>query len=161
MPSIQYDEIYSRFYTKVMAYDLAELSASQSNELMCSWLHSAVFDPYIRRQFSNVSMDDKTNVISYTMSYTIDAESDKEYVTELLACGIAYSWVVQKVQNLTNLYQTFGSSDEKYYSQSAHLAELRNLRDDLKNTIRSMSRDRGYSNNTYLDGTSASASLRK
>lgn len=69
-------------------------------------------------------------------------------------------WIDPKVNSLTNIAQAFGTSDEKYYSQSAHLSELRALRDDTERRLRAMIRDRGYANNDYLDGNAASANIK-
>ena len=73
---------------------------------------------------------------------------------------MALCWLEPKVYSLTNIAQFFGTSDEKFYAQQTHLSELRNLRDDLINHQRSLIRDRGYSNNSYINGKSASSRLR-
>ena len=105
------------------------------------------------------------NTYDYDIKYlnvddTIVDYSDKNFIIEILSYGIALAWIEPKVNSLTNISQMFGSSAEKWYSQSMHLNEIRSLRDDLYNKQRSLIRDRGYSSNDYLDGASASSTLR-
>lgn len=151
MPSIDYENVYSRFLTKVEAYDLIGEDDDIREEFLCNWLHAAVFNPYVRKLFSSISLDDDMGVITYQMLYNIDPAVDEEFVTEVLAYGIMYGWVEPKVNSLTTMAQLVGTSDEKFYSQAAHLAELRGLRDDADKKLRTLIRDRGYLNNTYLD----------
>lgn len=171
MTSISYAEIFSRFFTKVEAYDLLDLHKDEKmrNAILCSWLHSALSAPYVIRLFSKlecpseddiVNLESADNTINFELDYTINEYADKEFIVEVLSYGIALAWITPKVNSIINISQFLGSSSEKYYSQAAHIAELRNLRDDLMNAQRSLIRDRGYANNPYLDGTSSSSALR-
>ena len=154
MASINYDEIYSRFYTKVEAFDFVYENADEDvvAEYMTIWLHSALSYPYIRRVFSTLSVDDDQESLTYEMRYAIDDFTDTEFVTELLANGMVYFWVQPKVQSITNIVQNFGTTDGRYFSQAMHLSELRALLADTEIRIRGLIRDRGYLYNTYLDG---------
>lgn len=154
MASINYDSIYSRFFTKVEAFDFLyeEISEETAAEFMRTWLRSSVAYPYIRRLFSDVFMDDELGVMEYTLRYQIDDFSDTEFVTEVLAYGIVYSWLEPKVKSITNIYQNFTSTEQKFFSQSQHLSELRALATDAEYRIRALIRDRGYLYNTWLDG---------
>ncbi len=161
MTSISYDEVYSRFYTKVEAYDLIdERYQNIYSELMCNWLHSALTYPHIRKMFSSVAFDDEEEEITCELSYVIDEASDRDFIIDLLSYGMVYGWVQPKVNSIIHIKQTFGTSDEKFYSQSQHLSELRGLRDDTEKKIRDMTSSRGFLNNPYLDGRAASANLR-
>lgn len=156
MASIEYEEIYSRFFTQVEAYDLLDSRMDMDDvrhEFLCNWLHAAISNPYIRKLFKHVSLDDDDEIIDYDMRYSIDEWSDKEFVIEVLSYGVMYAWIEPKVNSITNIVQTFGTSDEKFYSQASHLSELRGLKDDINRKLRSAVRDRGYLNNTYLDGS--------
>lgn len=162
MTSIQYDEIFSRFYTKVEAFDF--LYETMTSEMMAEhlliWLHSAISYPYIRKLFKSIEIDDENMILTYELNYSIDEYSDQEFIIEILACGIVYNWIEPKVKSITNIYQNFTSSEQKFYSQSNHLSELRELCSDADARIRSLIRDRGFFNNLYLDGKSASAYIR-
>lgn len=154
MASLNYDNVYSRFFTKVEAFDFIyeDLTEEMMAEFMSTWLHSAVAYPYIRRLFSTVSLDDEEKIFEYELRYQIDEFSDTEFVTEVLAYGMMYCWLEPKVRSITNIVQTFTSTEQKFYSQSNHLSELRALLSDSELKIRALIRDRGYMYNTYLDG---------
>lgn len=154
MASITYDDVYSKFYTKVEAFDFLyeEMSDELMAEFMSSWLRSAIAYPYIRRLFSSVSVDTEEKTIEFSLLSSIDEFSDIEFIKEVLAYGMIYSWLEPKVRSITNIYQNFTSSEQKFYSQASHLSELRALLSDSEARIRSLIRDRGYVKNKYLDG---------
>lgn len=160
MASISFQEIYSRFFSKVEAYDLFDegISDEARNELLCAWVHSAIGKPYVSRLFSSLDVDDPLSVdgdlidgaINYELNNKISEFADNEFIAELLGYGMALAWVEPKVASLTNIVQFFGTNDEKFYNQANHLSELRNLRDDFVSAQRGLIRDRGYVSNSYL-----------
>ena len=178
MPSqIYYKEVYSQFFLKIEGYDIFDKNISDEyrEALLCSWLHSSIGKPYVNRLFSTVTLSDPyqdedpdtgelidvDGMIEYELNNVIDEDfGDKQFVIEVLAYGMALCWLEPKIYSLTNIAQFFGTSDEKFYAQQTHLSELRSLRDDLINHQRSLIRDRGYSNNSYINGTSRSSRLR-
>lgn len=178
MPSqIYYKEVYSQFFLKIEGYDIFDKNISDEyrEALLCSWLHSSIGKPYVNRLFSTVTLSDPyqdedpdtgelidvDGMIEYELNNVIDEDfGDKQFIIEVLAYGMALCWLEPKIYSLTNIAQFFGTSDEKFYAQQTHLSELRNLRDDLINHQRSLIRDRGYSNNSYINGTSRSSRLR-
>lgn len=178
MPSqIYYKEVYSQFFLKIEGYDIFDKNISDEyrEALLCSWLHSSIGKPYVNRLFSTVTLSDPyqdedpdtgelidvDGMIEYELNNVINEDfGDKQFIIEVLAYGMALCWLEPKIYSLTNIAQFFGTSDEKFYAQQTHLSELRNLRDDLINHQRSLIRDRGYSNNSYINGTSRSSRLR-
>ena len=178
MPSqIYYKEVYSQFFLKIEGYDIFDKNISDEyrEALLCSWLHSSIGKPYVNRLFSTVTLSDPyqdedpdtgelidvDGMIEYELNNVINEDfGDRQFVIEVLAYGMALCWLEPKIYSLTNIAQFFGTSDEKFYAQQTHLSELRNLRDDLINHQRSLIRDRGYSNNSYINGTSRSSRLR-
>ena len=152
MTSLSYNTIYSRLFSKIEAYDFIELSEDDLNELLCDWIHSASANPYVRRLFKTFSLDDEIQEISYEMKYSVDDFADAEFITEVLTLGVVVSWLEPKINSINNIAQFFGSKEEKFYSQSAHLSELRALVNDSKRKQRRMIADRGYAWNSYLDG---------
>lgn len=163
MASISFQEIYSRFFSKVEAYDLFDegISDEARNELLCAWVHSAIGKPYVSRLFSSLDIDDPLSVdgdlidgqINYELKHTVDDFSDEEFLIELLAYGMALSWIEPKIASLTNIALLVGTSDERWLSQATHLKELQELRDSLLSAQRGIIRDRGYVSNNYLNGT--------
>lgn len=152
MASLNYNKIYSRLFSKIEAYDFIELSEDDLNELLCDWIHSASANPYVRRLFSTFSLDDEIQQITYEIKYSVDNFSDEEFVVEILTLGVVAAWLEPKINSINNIAQMFGSKEEKFYSQSQHLSELRALVNDSKKQQRRMIADRGYAWNSYLDG---------
>lgn len=152
MASLTFKEVFSCFFSKVEAYDFLTLTDQEVDEFLCSWIRSAISKPYVRKLFTNVSLDNENDVITYEMRYSVDNESDHNFVCEVLGIGVVIQWIEPKINSTLNINQMYGSKEEKYYSQAAHLKELRDLRDSMKKEQRGMIRDRGYVWNTYLDG---------
>lgn len=184
MSSLSYNEIFSRFFSKVEGYDLFDenMNLETRYALLCSWLHSAVSKSQVSRLFSSVSFYDTSVDTDIDEEEQLDEESvvidgsfdfelvdpmdsklstiDDEFVLEMLAYGMVLSWLDPKVNSLTNIAQFFGTSDEKFYSQAAHLTELRGLRDDAISEQYRLITERGFAFNSYLKGTGPSANLR-
>lgn len=152
MTSLQFVKIYSRLFSKIEAYDFIELSEDMLNEFLCNWIHSASANPYVRRLFKTFSLDDEIQEITYEMKYSVDEFADSEFVTEILTLGVVVAWLEPKINSINNIAQIFGSKEEKFFSQSQHISELRALVNDSKKQQRRMITDRGYAWNTYLDG---------
>ena len=152
MTSLSYDNIYSRFLSKVEAYDFLELSEDNIYILLSEWLHSVTANPYVRRLFKTFNIYDEVQEMQYEMKYSVDEDADKEFLKEILSLGMIVAWLEPKVNSINNVAQMFGSKEEKWYSQASHLSELRALVNDSKKKQRRMIADRGYAWNTYLDG---------
>lgn len=183
-------DIFSRFYQKVEAYDLLELTNDIQNEFLCGYLHSASSKPNIKRPFSSIVTTDPSIIeidnpnyipndpqsspfieqkvdgtvlfeLKYKTKKDNDETADKEFIEVIFGCGIVLEWVTPKVNTFVSIRQLIGTADEKYFSQAAHSIEMRNLKQDYEIEICSLIRDRGFIKNTYLDGESANSKLRK
>ena len=69
-----------------------------------------------------------------------------------MTLGVVVAWLEPKKNSINNIAQMFASKEEKFYSQSQHLSELRGLVNDSRKQQRRMIADRGYAWNSYLDG---------
>ena len=154
MPSLNYEEIYSKFRLKASAYDLLDLRDDDLNVFLCDWMHSAIHKPYIYRLFNSIKFHDEIQKLDFNMKYSIDDDFDKELITDVVGIGLVIEWITPKINNLNNISQVFGSSEEKFFSQAAHLSTLKDLRESLIREQRNLIRDRGYIWNSYLDGES-------
>lgn len=152
MASIDFRDIYSRFYTKVEAYDFLTLDDYQIEEFLCNWLHASVAKPYVHELFSSVVLEDDVGLLSYEMKYAFDEDTDMEFVTELLALGIGIEWLTPKVFSVVNTSNFFGSKEEKTFSPAAHLKTVQDALKLLKKEQRRIIADRGYLRNSYTDG---------
>lgn len=151
MTSLLYEDICSRFFPKVRAYDFLDLSETQLSEVLADFIQTAVSNPYVRRLFTSLNNDRDSEEITYELKYEVEESYDSDFVAEILALGMVIAWLQPIVNDVTNLSYFVGSSAEKFYAQSPHINTLSNLYESTKRNQRGMIRDRGYANNTYLD----------
>jgi uncharacterized protein YggL (DUF469 family) len=152
MTSLSYDNVYSRFLSIVEAYDFLEMPEENVYMFLSEWLHSVIANPYVRRLFNKVNVYDEVQEIKYEMRYSVDEDTDKEFIKEVLSLGLIIAWLEPKINSLNNIIQMYGSKEEKFYSQSQHLMELQALKKATEKKQRGMVADRGHAWNTYLDG---------
>ena len=154
MASINFNEIYSRFFSKVEAFDFLyeEVSAEALAAHMSEWIAATLFHPQIRKLFKTIEVNDEDGTITYEMNYEMDEYSDKQFLINVMAYGMVRAWLEPKVRSITNVVQNFGTSDGRWFSQAQHLSELRALLEDSEREIRSLVGNRGAFNNKYLDG---------
>lgn len=152
MPSIKYDEIYSKFFARVKAYDILNYENDKLNVFMCDWVRSAINKPHIRRLFTEINNDNEIQVISYKIKYSIDENFDKEFAIDLISIGMIVEWITPAINDYTNIAQLFGTADSKFYSQKNHLDGLKELKTSLIREQKAIIRDRGYMWNSYLHG---------
>ena len=146
-----YNDIYSRFLNKIRDYDFAGLPEPTATEQMKEWLQSSLSHTYIYRIFDSFSADNEIAEMEYTLKSSVDDYSDKNFVEELLSNAMVIEWVTPKVQTTTLLNQMItNSKEQKWYSQQQHIQQLRELKSDTENKVRSMLRDKGYIYNSYL-----------
>ena len=88
--------------------------------------------------------------MNFEMKYSTDDDFDKEFIMDVIGIGMVIEWITPKINSLNNIVQVFGSKEEKFYSQSNHLNELRNLKKSLINEQQSIIKERGYIWNSYL-----------
>lgn len=150
MPSLDYEKFYSKFRLKASAYDLIDMNDDDVSVFLCEWLHSSINKPYIRRLFANITLDDLLQEMNFEMKYSTDDDFDKEFIMDIIGIGMVIEWITPKINSLNNIVQVFGSKEEKFYSQSNHLNELRNLKKSLINEQQSIIKERGYIWNSYL-----------
>ena len=150
MTSIDYNVVFSRLFSRIQAYNFATMSKEQLVDFLNEWLHSAASKPHVRRLFSSFSMDDEIKQLVYEMKYPLDEESDRDFVIEILSIGTAIQWLEPQIKSITHISQLFASKEEKFYSQSAHLSELRSLCTDFQTEQRRLIADRSALLNVYI-----------
>ena len=139
----EYAEIYSRFYVCVTDYKIAGLTEDVANELLNGYLKRSISKPFIRRLFTSIVLDDDIEEIEYILRDPLDEDSDKDFVEEVLALGMILNWVAPQYHNVLNTSQVFSNSEQRFYSQSAHMAELKEMFEKAQSDLRKLIRDRG------------------
>lgn len=113
MLSVTFDAIYSRFLSKVQAYDLLELGTSECLEELSEWLVSVKSNPRVRKCFTSFTLDSIGKTVSFELRNPVDNEDDVDFVTELFGLGLAWKWITPKYYSVLNTAQFFGSKEQK------------------------------------------------
>lgn len=152
MLSVSYDSIYSRFLSKVQAFDLTnEYSEDISLELMNEWLMSVKSNPRVRKIFSDLSINADERILSFNLRFSEnDDDSDVDFVIELFALGIAWKWIEPKYKSVLNTAQFFGGKEQQFYSQSNHMDKLEAMNKSAKHDFIECINTHGYYTNSYL-----------
>ena len=135
-----YEKVYGRFLNKCSDFNLADLDDHTLNEMMKDWLHSAIIRT---RTSSDLSARDDENEV-----FENDLTSQD---IELLSMGMVLAWLDQRIQSTeyTNLF--IGGKEEKFFSPSQQLTELRNLRADILREMQQIHCYNTYTNNSYFN----------
>ena len=134
-----YAKVYGRFLNKMTDFNLAELDDYTADEMLKSWLHSAIVNV---RTSSNLSVRNDEDEVFINDLTDIDIE--------LLAMGMTMAWLDQYLNSTENVLQFIGGKEEKYYSQANHIAELRAMREDLRLEMKRLHSYGTYKNNSYF-----------
>ena len=134
-----YEKIYNRFLSRVTDFNLAELDDYTLNEMLKNWLYSAIIKT---RTKSDLSRDDESEVF-------VNELTDLD--VELLAMGMVLAWLDQTINSTELTLMMLGGKEEKFYSQSAHISELRALRSDTLREMQQLYTYDTYNNNDFFN----------
>jgi hypothetical protein len=136
-----YEKIYNRFSQKITDFNLVEVDDYSLDKMLLGWLNSSIVN--VRKREHNLSLrDDEAQEFQEDLS---DLE------IELLALGMKLAWVDQYLNSTELVLQFVGGKEEKYYSQAAHISELRELRKDTLREMNSLHNYDTYVNSSYFD----------
>lgn len=150
MTSLSYEDLFSDFLGNVTDYDIASLNISEAYQQMTEYLHKALSNTYIRRIFKSLEFNDDTQILEFELLNQVDDSSDLDFIKSIIVKGMVVEWLKPQVRSRVNIAQMFGGKEQKFYSQSQHLSELRGLLEDTRLELRKEIRDRGYVYNPYL-----------
>ena len=110
---LSYSTLFSRVLNKIN--DPKELSLDESDllEIYTERLHSVVGKPRVRRLFSSISLDDEIQEMTFTLNNSVDEESDKDFVLEILSLGMAIEWLQPQVDSIIHTSVMIGGKEEK------------------------------------------------
>lgn len=151
MASVKYQKIFNLFLGSITDLKLASLSEEDARMLMTEYLHKALAASYLSHLFDNVNLEDTTETLTYSMAYETDKD-ETDFVCNAIAKWMVYEWWSNQVNSVINSAQFFGGSEQKFYSQQAHMAELESLQENAYKRARQFVMDRGWINNSYLGG---------
>lgn len=135
-----YAKVYGRFLNKMTDFNLAELDDYTADEMLKSWLHSAIVNVRTSSNLSARNDEDEAFINDLT-----------DLDIELLALGMTMAWLDQYLNSTENVLQFIGGKEEKYYSQANHIAELRAMREDIRLEMKRLHSYGTYKSNSYFD----------
>ena len=146
--TLPYSTLFSRVLNKIN--DPKELSLDESDllEIYTERLHSVVGKPRVRRLFSSLSLDDEIQEMTFTLNNSVDEESDKDFVLEILSLGMAIEWLQPQVDSVIHTSVMIGGKEEKKLLDN-HKNMIERL-DSMKKEQNKMIRDYGYMYNSYI-----------
>ena len=145
---LSYSTLFSRVLNKIN--DQKELSLDENDllEIYTERLHSVVGKPRVRRLFSSISLDDEIQEMTFTLNNSVDEESDKDFVLEILSLGMAIEWLQPQVDSVIHTSVMIGGKEEKKLLDN-HKNMIDRL-DSMKKGQNKMIRDYGYMYNSYI-----------
>ena len=145
---LSYSTLFSRVLNKIN--DQKELSLDENDllEIYTERLHSVVGKPRVRRLFSSLSLDDEIQEMTFTLNNSVDEESDKDFVLEILSLGMAIEWLQPQVDSVIHTSVMIGGKEEKKVLDN-HKNMIDRL-DSMKKEQNKMIRDYGYIYNSYI-----------
>ena len=145
---LSYSILFSRVLNKIN--DPKELSLDENDllEIYTERLHSVVGKPRVRRLFSSLSLDDEIQEMTFTLNNSVDEESDKDFVLEILSLGMAIEWLQPQVDSVIHTSVMIGGKEEKKLLDN-HKNMIDRL-DNMKKEQNKMIRDYGYMYNSYI-----------
>ena len=146
--TLSYSTLFSRVLNKIN--DQKELSLDENDllEIYTERLHSVVGKPRVRRLFSSLSLDDEIQEMTFTLNNSVDEESDKDFVLEILSLGMAIEWLQPQVDSVIHTSVMIGGKEEKKLLDN-HKNMIERL-DNMKKEQNKMIRDYGYMYNSYI-----------
>jgi hypothetical protein len=136
-----YETVYGRALSKITDPTLVLLPEEDLENMLHGWMLSAIAK---HRKCTNDLSNRNEELKQFNFNLT-DLE------IEIISILMAREWVSGQLLSVTNTMQVFGGKEEKFYSQGAHLAELRELDEQLKFEAQHLSRDYTYADNDYFD----------
>ena len=146
---LSYSTLFSRVLNKIN--DQKELSLDENDllEIYTERLHSVVGKPRVRRLFSSLTLDDEIQEMTFALNNSVDEESDKDFVLEILSLGMAIEWLQPQVDSVKYTIQMVGGKEEKKLLDN-HKNMIDRL-DSMKTELNKRIRDYGYMYNSYIN----------
>lgn len=136
-----YETIYKQALRKIDDPSLVDYPEEVLEDMLYGWMVSAI----AKHRKCEHDLSDRDENLKQFNSDLSDVEK------EILAILMAREWLAPQINSVSLTLQVFGGKEEKYYSQSAHLASLEMRDEKLQLEAQKLSRDYTYVNNDYFD----------
>ena len=138
-----FSEIYEIASRKITDPELSQLPEEDLEDMFHGWLISAISQ--FRKCKNDLSDRDEE-----TKQFNVDLLDVEKEILAILVCR---AWLSPMLRSTLLINQVFSDKEQKWYSQSQHIAELRALDSELKIEAQKLSRDYTYNNSTYWEGS--------
>ena len=135
-----YETIYNRFLNRITDFNLSKLDDYTLSEMLQGWLCSAITK--VRTSSDLSKRNDENDCFENELT---------DMDIELLAMGMTLAWLDQTLNSTELTLMMLGGKEEKFYSQSAHISELRALRADTLREMQQLYTYGTYANNDYFN----------
>lgn len=146
MPSLEYETIFTRFLGKITDYSIASMDEDSMNEMLTEYLTFALSLPEVEKLFKALNVDEDMEEITFSLRNSINEFADIRFVTDILLTGMQIAWLEPQVYSHQVTLQMFGGKEEKFYSQSNQLQQLRELLEQNEIRLKKKIRDHNYYN---------------
>lgn len=136
-----YETIYNRALSKIEDPTLAMLPEEDLENILHGYLMSAI----AKHRKCEHDLSDRDEELKQFNSDLSDLE------IEILSILMVREWISVQLHSVVNTLQVFGGKEEKFYAQSSHIKELREMDDRLRLEAQQLSRDYSYIDNDYFD----------
>lgn len=137
----QYSTLYEKCLSKIEDPTLAMLPEEDLEKMLYGYMISAI----AKHRKCEHDLSDRNEELKEFKSELSELEQ------EIIAILMVREWISQQLHSVTLTLQVFSGKESKYYSQSAHMAELRELDERLKLEAQHLSRDYTYTDSEYFD----------
>lgn len=135
-----YETVYNRFFQKCTDYELPNLPDDELEAMLHGWLLSSIAK--FRKCKSDLTQRDDE-----LRTFLVDLLNEE---IEILALLMTVEWLEPTINSVLLTNMMVGGKEEKWFSQSSHLAELQALRDANRLEAKKLMRDYTYANHIYL-----------
>lgn len=137
----QYSTLYEKCLSKIEDPTLAMLPEEDLENMLHGYLMSAIAK-HRKCEHDLSDRDEELKQFNFDLS---DLEM------EILSILMVREWISVQLHSVVNILQVFGGKEEKFYAQSSHIKELREMDDRLRLEAQQLSRDYSYIDNDYFD----------
>ena len=137
----QYSTLYERCLNKLEDPTLAMLPEEDLENMLHGYLMSAIAK-HRKCEHDLSDRDEELKQFNFDLS---DLEQ------EIVVILMVREWISVQLHSVVNTLQVFGGKEEKFYAQSSHIKELREMDDRLRLEAQQLSRDYTYTDNDYFD----------
>ena len=147
MASIEFADIYSRFYLRVKDYETVGLNEQLVKEILKGYLKSTLSKPMVRRLFASLNIDEDVEELEFELRESLDETTDIDFVEEVCALGLVCEWASPRYHTTLLTSQIVANSEQKFYSQAPHLLAMKELYLKAQIDFKKLIRDWSYNVN--------------